>query len=210
MENKTKIAGAIGATALIALSALGGAGIADDSAQVKQLREQVSALENVEPVVINNTVIEKVPVPYNVSHEVFVDNGNLDLVLEHVYDNNGNVEYLIDDLDDDEVGKIVERIVFINDIKALAVDYVRAEGIEELDKELVNGTVLDEDDVERFKIDDEADEVLVSNIDFEDSDAEVFVRARFEHDDVDYEVVYRVEFEDGKVEDISIDSLDLR
>lgn len=211
MENKkTKIAGAVGAAAIIALSGLTGAGIADDSAMVKQLQEQVSALENAEPVVINNTITETVEVPVEVEKIVKVDNGNLGLVLEHVYDNDGNVEYLLDDLDDDELDLIVDRVVFINDIKQLAVAYVEKEGVDELDKEMVNGTELDDSDIERFRVDDDSEDVIIDDVYFEDGEAEVLVTARFEQDDVDYEAVFRVEFEDGKVDDIMVESINLR
>lgn len=168
----------------------------------------------VEEKIINETitVVKEVPmeVPVEVIKEVPVDNGNLDLVLDHVYDNNGDVEYLTDDLDDDEVQQIVDRIVFIDDVKKLAVDYVKDEGIDELDKEVVNGTELDEDDVERFKIDDDSDDIIIDDVDFEYGEAEVLVEARFEHDDVDYEVVYRVEFDEGEADDISIESINER
>jgi len=54
-----------------------------------------------------------VEVPVEVIKEVQVDNGNMDLVLDHIYDNDGNIEYLLDDLDDDEIGLIVDRIILL-------------------------------------------------------------------------------------------------
>lgn len=220
----TKVA-ALGTAAVVltgAVSAAIGYNIADDSKQVEELSALVEAkqielankeaeltknqvelankeaviaeLESQEPVVINNTAVET----------VFVDNENLSLVLEEIYDNNGNVEYLTDDLDADEVSQIVDRIVFVNDIKALAVAEAKAEIADLVDKEVVNGEELDDRDVEKIRINDDADEVLIDDIDFDDKDATVIVTGDFKHDDVDYEFEVEVEFRDGKVEDITL------
>lgn len=132
---------------------------------------------------------------------------NLKSVLTHVYDNGGNVEYLTDDLDDDEIMKIVERVVFINDIKALAVAEVKKEGVDALDKEIVGEVEIDEDDVERFKIYDDDEDIIVDSVDFEDSDADVKVTAKFEQEDVKYKADFIVSFKDGSVDDIEVDSV---
>lgn len=151
-----------------------------------------------------------VPIKETVIEEVEVDSGNLKLVLDHIYDNDGSVEYLLDDLDDDEVDQIAERIVFINEIKKLAVDTVKADGIDELDREEVDGERLDEDDIERFKVYDEDEDLIIDEVDFEDSDAEVLVDVRFEQDDIEYKATFRVTFKDGTVDDIEVEDVDLR
>lgn len=212
MENKTKAILAVGSAAVIALSGLGGAIIADDSAQVQALQEQVAVLNAREPVVVTETIEVPVEVPVEVEKvvEVAVDNDNLDLVLDHLYDNNGEVSYLTNDLKDDEVEQIVDRVVFINDVKALAADYVKDEGIDELDKEVVDGVELDDRDVERFKVYDDAEDIVIDDVDFEDSDADVLVKARFEQDDVDYIAWFKVEFRDGEIDDFVIDSVEVK
>lgn len=144
-----------------------------------------------------------------------VDNGNLDFILEHIYDNDGNVEYLLDDLDDDELDQIVERVAFVNEIKALAIDELNKELADELDKEVVdignNETLkLDEDDIERIRIKDDADEIEVLEIDFEDGDAELKLRGRFEQDDIKFNFEAVISFRDGEIDEIESIDVSLR
>ena len=159
---------------------------------------------------VDTEIITETNVSYEyVSVPVEVDNGNLEFVLEHIYDNDGQVNYLLEDLDDDELDLIVERIIFINDIKFIAADCVANELADELDNTdftLADGTLVtfDEDDIERIKVDDDADELIISEVDFDDGDAVVTVTAEFEQDDVEYGAVFEVEFKDGEVDDISL------
>ena len=152
--------------------------------------------------------VEKiVEVSKEVKVEVPVDNGNLKLVLEHIYDNNGDIEYITDDLDDDEIDLIVDRVVLVNDFKALALNEVKKNLFDELDGEVVGTETLDDRDMERLKLDDEADEIVVDEIDFEDKDAELLVTGTFEQDDVEYEFTARVIFKDGEVDELEVDSV---
>ena len=73
------------------------------------------------------TVYENVTVEVPVETIVEVDNGNLDLVLDEVYEADGSVEYLIEDLDDDELDQVVDRIIMIQDAKTLAMAELEAE-----------------------------------------------------------------------------------
>lgn len=196
MEEKIK---KIGAPILGGLIAAAGIGVGFGLDNPDTIEVQVEKI-------VNQTVeVEKI-VEVEVPVEVIVekDNGNLDLVLEHLYDNDGNVEYLTEDLDDDEVQFIVDRIIFVDDVKKLAVDYVKKEGVDELDKEMVGDVELDEDDVEKFRVYDDDDEVVVDDVDFDDGEADVIVEAKFEQDDIDYKAVFKVEFEEGEVDDIEI------
>lgn len=147
--------------------------------------------------IVNNTIEIEVP----------VGSENLDLVLDEIYNNNGNVDYLVDDLDDDELDQVVDRIVFANDIKDLAVAEVKAELFDELDREMVGLVELDERDLERLKVDDDADEVTLANVDYEDKDAEVTVTGTFEQDDVKYDYEAMVEIKDGIVDDFEVVSV---
>jgi len=184
------------------------------------------ALDNPSTIVQKQIVTKEVPVnvpvveyvnvthevPVNVTVEVPVDNGNLAMVLDHIYDNNGDIEYITDDLDDDEVNMIVDRVMFVDESKALSVDAVKNEFLNLIDKEDFNGTnkFFDEDDVERVRVQGDADEVIVSDIDWDDSDAEVLVEARFEQDDVKYKAFVLVDIKDGEVDDLNVDSIELR
>lgn len=151
---------------------------------------------------VNSTV--EVPVEKIIEVPVYVNvtNDNLAEVLEHIYDNSGNVEYLVEDLDDDEVSQIADRIVFVNEVKKLAIDAVESDLMDELDGELVNTTTLDDRDMERLRIDDDADEILVDSIDFEDRDADLTVTGSFEQDDVKFDFSAVVRFRDGEYDEL--------
>jgi len=148
-----------------------------------------------------------VEVPVNVTEYVEVDNGNLDLVLNEIYDNDGSVEYLTDDLDDDELDLIVDRIAFIQDAKAMAVAEVKAELFDELDNTMVNTTELDDDDMERLRIDDDSDELIVDDVDYDNYDADVYVTGSFEQDDIKYNYEVMIEIKDNEVDDFNIISV---
>jgi len=131
-------------------------------------------------------------------------------VLEQaLLDNSGDLSVCTEDLDDDEANQIGNCAVFMTDVKNLALAEAKKEIADLVDGEVVAGETLDEDDVSRIKLNDELDEVMVTDLDFEDKDATVTVSGKFEHDDVDYEFEVEVEFRDGEVEDISLESLDL-
>ena len=73
-----------------------------------------------------------------------------------------------------------------------------------------NSTVkFDEDDLERLRLDDESDEVVIDSVDFDDSDAEVIVTGRFEQDDVKYSFEALVVIKDGEFDEISSIDVDL-
>ena len=155
---------------------------------------------------ITQEVIKEVPVEVikevNITKEVFVDNGKLELVLKHIYDNDGSVEYLTEDLDDDELSLIVSRVVLINDFKSLAIEAIKKDLFDELDGVNVNGTILDDRDMEKLKIDSEDNEVIIEDIDFEDLDAEVKVTGSFKQDDVKYNFEALVSFKDGEYDEL--------
>lgn len=178
--------------------------------EVPVIEEKVVFVDK--PVVTEKIVeVEKqIEVPVEVVTEVLVDNGNLDKVLDHIYDNDGQVEYLLEDLDDDELDLIVDRIQFVNEVKALAVKEAIKEGIDELDKEEIGAVTLDEDDIDRFRVYDDDEDIELTDIDFEDKDATVLVKAKFEQDDVKYVAYFEVEVKDGEVDDITVESIELR
>ena len=177
---------------------------ADDSGDVKILNEEIEDL-NADLDLAQTPVIETV--------EVEVDNGNLDLVLEHIYDNDGSVEYLTEDLDDDQVAEIVDKIVFVNEIRDAAVKAVRAELYDEVDKfgksdilgdtsSLDTGFELYEDELTRLRINDDADELGVTITDWEDREATVTVTGTFRQGTDNFAFSTNVVFEDGEFDDL--------
>ena len=201
MEGK-KLAAVVGAISLT-VGALGGAYYSP-----VELTKEVIVEKNVtveKPVIeyVNSTVEVVKEVPVEKIVYVNVTNDNLADVLEHIYDNDGSVEYLVDDLDDDEVSQIADRIVFANEVKSLAVDAIEKDLFDELDDEMVGLTRLDEGDMERLRIDDDVDEIVIDSIDFEDSDADVIVTGNFEQDDVRYDFTATVVFKDGEYDELT-------
>lgn len=200
MEGK-KLAAVVGAISLT-VGALGGAYYSPVEVTKEVIVEKNVTVEK--PVIeyVNSTVEVVKEVPVEKIVYVNVTNDNLADVLEHIYDNDGSVEYLVDDLDDDEVSQIADRIVFANEVKSLAVDAIEKDLFDELDDEMVGLTRLDEGDMERLRIDDDVDEIVIDSIDFEDSDADVIVTGNFEQDDVRYDFTATVVFKDGEYDEL--------
>ena len=209
MENEN-VGLKVGATAVVALlvGGFGGAMLADD--QQDKLDELTEELANATAPV---TVTEIVEVP--------VDSENLDLVLKHLYDNKGKVKYLLDDLDDDELEQVVDRVVFVNEATDKAVAYVKgldfADELEDEDKtftmlvnEVETTIEVDEDEVKRVRVQDDHDDIVYFDIDFEDSDAYITVDVKFEHNGVKLVVPVTVEIKDNKVEDFEFGTVTLR
>jgi hypothetical protein len=162
----------------------------------------------VETVTVTNTVIEQVEVPVEVIVEkeviVQVDNGNLALVLDTIYEADGDVEYLLDGLYDDEVDKIVERIVLTNDMKAEAENIIKANFIKELDRQ----HSFDKRDVSRVKLDSE--DTTISNIDFKYKDSDVATIVEFRFEGSIYVAEVELPFYNGKAQTMSITSVSLK
>ena len=114
---------------------------------------------------ITETVTEEieveVPVEVEVEKIVEVDNENLATVLDFIYDKEGNVEYLLDGLDDDEVDQIVDRVVFINDAESLAENFIKGNFAKYAEDNF--NDVKEAEDVKVLAI----DRLEVSNPDFE-------------------------------------------
>ena len=205
----------VGVVAALLVGGFGGAALVDDQTKVDSLTEQLKTAG--EPIVVEKII------------EVPVDGENLDVVLKYLYDNkhdNPNkdklVHFLTDDLDDDELSQVVDRIVFINEAKDKAVAYIKgldlADELEDEDKTYlpVDGVVgedeieVDEDEVKRVRVQDDDDEVEVLDTDFDDSDAEIVVMVNFEHDGVKLEVPVTVEIKDNVVDDFELGDVTLR
>jgi len=170
-------------------------------------------------IVTETVTVEKVvevPVETIVTETVEVENDNMKDLVQEIIDNEGDLSYLdVDEIDDadDEVQEVADQIVFINDAKALAVAEVKKELFDDIDGEEItladNSTYeFDEDDLERLKIDDDLDELIVSDIDYEDKDCDVTVTGSFEDEDgLEFEFEALVEIKDGEVDDFEIVSV---
>lgn len=167
-------------------------------------------VEKVVEKVINNTIevpVEKV-VEKNITQVVYVNNEKLDEVLQYIYDENGNIEYVIEDLKDDEVKYIVDRITFVNEHKVMAVNDTYKDLKYELDDKEFNGVIFDKRDIEKIKVDDEFDEIRVVYTDFDDGDITLQLTGSFEQDHEKYKFTVEVEYRYGEFENINIISVE--
>lgn len=163
-------------------------------------------------VAFSKETVKEVPTEVEVEKivevEKLVDNGNLAILEQYIFDHDGNLTELeADDLDEDEMSLLIERINFLKDLKIKALEEVKKELFDEVDGKKVGKVKLEEDELERLKLDDEDDEVIVSDIDFEDKDAIVTVKGTFEQDDEEYEFEVEVEFKDGVIKGLEVTSL---
>lgn len=169
--------------------------------QNQQLMDKVQVLQknlSEKPEVVKDVVYK------NRTVEVPVDNGNLDSVLKEVYDQDGNVEFLIDDLEDDEIDKIVDRVEFVNTIREKAIDTVKDTAFSELDRVDVDGVELDDRDMSRLDVEQDVNNITVEDIDFEDGEGKVTVPVEFEHDHQKHKAKFMVEFYDGQPDEITL------
>ena len=133
-------------------------------------------------------------------------------VLDFIWNEDGNINFILDDLDDDELDQIPARIEMINSWKIMGISYIEAEFADELDKEVFtfvdNSTLeFDEDDIEKLRIDDDMNDILVDDIDFEDGDAVLIYQVKWEQDDYEFEGEVEIEIDDGSVDEIRIYSI---
>lgn len=163
------------------------------------------------PVPFEVEVVKEVQVEVPVEVEVIkeVDNGQLAELVQYLYDEEGDVEFLFDDLDEEEQLEILDRMILIQNGKELAVKETKAELFDELDKEAFNSSfTFDEDDMEDLDFEDFAD-FEISDIDFDDEEFTVLVKGTFEQDDVDFEFETEVEIKEGEVDDFDVKSTSL-
>lgn len=206
MESKHKIIAAVSGVALLGLGALGGAQLFPVTHEVtKEVIKEVPGQSVIVPGPIQIQTIEK-----NITVEVPVDNKNLKQVLEFLHDEKGNVTYVTKDLDKGELDKVVDRIIFLNDVKARSEAFIRGNAADELHRELINGTRLDRNDIKRVRVKDDLGDVKVLDQDFDNQDAEVLVSATFTQGSVDYEGSFKVIFKDDKLDDVLVDSVKIR
>lgn len=120
---------------------------------------------------------------------IYVDNENLQLVLEHLFDKDGNVSYLTDDLLDDELDQIVDRIVLLNEIESDVFGFVNSEIARYLER--YEDNVSDRRDISRVRID--RDSVEFVDTDFYNNFFELNVDLTLRHEGKVYKVTLTIE-----------------
>lgn len=197
------------ALSLGALVVLGGGVAIGSQAFPKVITKEV--VKEVPGPVEYKDVIKEVPVEkiVTVEKEVFKDNEKLADLLQFIYDEDGNIEYLTNDLSDKEVSQIADRFTDVITFKNLAIAEVEDKAFDELDNKVVNGTQLNDRDMSRLRLKDDFKDITLEDIDFDSGDATAFVNATFEHDDVKYDATFEVTLKDFKVDDVKVDSVKL-
>lgn len=161
-----------------------------------------------------NVTVDKI-IEVEVPVEVEVESEDLQIVLNYIYDNDGELADLdITSLDDDEISLITERIVFVNEAKVIAISAIKTDLFDELDNEVYfDGTSdevkFDEDDLGSLRIDDEDDEITVDVNDFDEGEAVVTITGTFKQDGVKYQFSADVELEDNEADEVLINSVTL-
>jgi len=182
-----KVAGAIVAGLALLGGSFAGGMWYDQPDTVEVVKEvTVEVPVEVEKEVIKEVEVEKI---------VEVDNEKLPTVLEYVQENFDDFDVF--DVDDDELDLIIDYIIFENDARALAEQLVKEEGIEYMDDE---EDIFGEGDLEEFRDNDvykftiEEDDTSVDDIDYEDKEAYINVRARMKLDNDDDKIARYVNF----------------
>lgn len=177
-------------------------------------------------VTVTKEVVKEVPGPVQIQtvevpgptqvKEVVVDSGKLSEVLQGIYDNDGNVSFITEDLKDTEVAQIADRFVLISDFKTLAVEAVKEQAFTELNKEVVtmkdNSTVklYKSDGMKRLRVRDDSSDIVVDVNDYDNKDADAYVTVQFEQGDNKFEATFDVIFKDGVVDDVLVDEIHQR
>jgi len=203
-----KIAAIAAVTGVVCLGLGVGAGFVLDTPQTITKVVTLPGEEVIVNQTVVETVIETVEVPVIQEVIVEVDNQNLDLVLDEIYEADGSVEYLIEDLDDDEMSQVVDRIVFIQDAKALAMNELDSELKDELDMIVFNASVtFDEDEI--YRVSSDSEDFVVSDVDFDRNEVELTLPITFKQDGVRYSADVTFQIEDNEVDDMDITNIQL-
>jgi hypothetical protein len=202
MSNMKK-ALAIGGAVVLAGAAFGaGAYLVPRTIEVP--KEVIKEVKVAGPIQTIEVPVEKI-VEKNVTVEVLVDNGNLALLEKELIEKNGNVEYLTDGLDDNEIELIVDRLQLANEWEHAAFLKAKDKIPDELHKEVVSGVTLYREDIRSLNID--PDTVTLENIDWTSKDVDVVLPFTFRMDDLKYEGVARVIVIDGKIDDFEVSDI---
>jgi hypothetical protein len=204
---KKILAVGLGGVVLLGLGGFAGSQIFPKEVVVTRTVTEVQTIEDTARVDILTAQVTDLQAQLDVKPDVItevkeVQSKDLPLVLEHIFNNGGNIDYITQDLDDDEIGLIVDRIILVDDFKKLSVQSIEKDLFDKLDGEIVDGTELDNKDMEKLRINDGADEIIIDDIDFQDNDATLIVSGSFKQDDVKFLFDAEVIFRDGEYDEL--------
>jgi outer membrane murein-binding lipoprotein Lpp len=210
MKLDTKKVAAISISAALVAGGIGaalGAYVANDSVQVAELQAKVAELESQEPVVVTETVTVETETIVEVTNtvEVLVDNENLDVVLQYVFDNNGDVSFVTSGLKESEIDQIVERVLFINDVESLVLETARQNLLDLVHNRQVSGKRIKSSEVTRVRFDENSIVSEVTSFKFNDANGQVTVT--FEADGERYEAVVGVTIKNSEVSESKLESI---
>jgi len=145
------------------------------------LNESVIAAENVEPIVVNNTIEVEVPV---------VDEVMLKLACDKL---------LFDDLAECKEEIEAEDVALAMCFEEIDKEFADEDFLEDLEDD---GIVEDKDEVRVVKVYDDFEDITISDSDFDDSEYEFVIKVKVDDEEADVKKYLNVtvEVEDGEVE----------
>jgi len=200
MKSIKEITMAVGGVALVAAAGLFAGATIFPTTNTEVVTETIVKEIPVETV-INNTIVKEVPVEKIVEKTITVNDKDL---LEEIFVNDGDVEYLLDEVEDDTLDLIVENLGILNDGRNVAenvdIDDL-AESIEDFDND------FNKDYIEDMDLNLDIEDIDINDIDYEDEEFEFEYEFTFEYMDVDYEGVVKINVKDLEVDDIEVLSI---
>lgn len=143
-----------------------------------------------------------------------VESDDYIIVYNYMYDMNGDMTELMEDLDDDEISLLGMRVLEINDAKALSVVETEDELFDELDRESIDVDeeefFFDEDEMSKLRIDDDLNEISVLDSDFDNHEFMIGLTGTFKQDDTYFTFEVEVEIEDGYVDSFEVVDVSVR
>jgi hypothetical protein len=195
-NTKKSIALAIAGVVLAGVAGgIGGYVLADDSAKVADLQNEIAQLQSQEPLIVTEIVEKEVEVIKNVTQivekEVLVDNANLSKVMSFVednYDEDLTVDYIVFEIDAINSTENLIRNKFVELLED--ADFFKK-------GEVLRGFSADELSIRKL-----SDYTIVSR-DFEDKDLnlsyELTIKAKEDKSSENFTFVIEVPFEAGKI-----------
>lgn len=161
------------------------------------VNETVKEVEVIKEVPVNNTIVEEVEVIKE------VDNGNLDMVLDKLHEEDGEFSYITEGLMEDEVDQIVDRIVQVSDFELTAENRIRSSFSIQLERD--SDTNFEARDVDRLVID--SDETKVVDVDFDEDTATVESEVEFKYEGKIYSADVSVEIFKGVAQPLELSNI---
>lgn len=154
------------------------------------------------PVIVENKTTEIV----EIEKEVEVPSDNDRLFFKALKDKGGDLTFVTDGLDNNEIEEVVDRLVFYYDTQSISESEVRQSAKTSLNNLVVNGEQLDSRDISRVTVVDSSVDVN----DFDSKDAVSTVVIVFLHDGDKYEATFEADYLAGEVVDVDVTSVALR